>query len=47
MGDDVVIGKEKQTSIKEIDFAGLLVRGREGFLEACVTFSEFITSSLL
>ena len=40
-------GEGKQTSIKEINFAGLLVRCREGFLETCVTFTEFITTSLL
>jgi hypothetical protein len=34
-------------SIKEIDFAGLLVRCRQGFLEACVTFPELVASSLL
>jgi hypothetical protein len=35
------------SSIKEIDFAGLLVRSREGFLETCVTFPELVAASLL
>ena len=39
--------KKKQTSIKEIDFAGLLVRCRAGFLETCITFPKLVTSSLL
>lgn len=39
-------GKGKQTSIKEINFASLLVRSREGFLETCITFPELVTSSL-
>jgi hypothetical protein len=34
-------------SIKEIHFAGLLVRRRESFLETCVTFPKLVASSLL
>jgi hypothetical protein len=33
-------------SIKEIDFAGLLIRRREGFLETCITFPELVASPL-
>jgi hypothetical protein len=42
-----LVKEEKRTSIKEIDFAGLLVRSRESFLETCITFSKLVASSLL
>jgi hypothetical protein len=35
------------TAVKDGYFACLLVRGREGFLEASVTFPELVASSLL
>jgi len=39
--------KQKRTAIEEGDFAGLLVRRREGFLEAGIPFPELVASSLL
>ena len=44
---ELIIELEFITAIKDGDFACLLVGGREGFLEASVTFPELVASSLL
>ena len=44
---ECVVWGKKPTSIENRDFACLLVRGREGFLETGIPFPEFVASSLL
>ena len=44
---ECVVWGKKLTSIENRDFACLLVRGREGFLETGIPFPEFVASSLL
>jgi len=45
--DGVEVAKVACRTVEQRDFAGLLVRRRKGLLEACVTVSELIATTLL